>query len=109
MARRLLTHSTRDAVAGVSVSKETSDIEYDILSYMADNPDAQDTLEGIVQWWLLERKLKHETPRVKEVVAELVSRGLILERINASSRTHYKINRSRMDEIHAVLRQLKHS
>ncbi len=91
------------------MSREISDIEYEILSYMVENPDAQDTLEGIVQWWLLERKLRYETPRVKEVVEELVSRGLVLERKNASSRTHYKINRSRMDEIHAYLRQLRRS
>ncbi len=91
------------------MSKEISDIEYEILSYMAENPDAQDTLEGIVEWWLLERRLRSEAPRVKEVIAELVSKGLIIERRNASSRTHYKINRSRMDEIHAVLDQLKHS
>jgi len=31
----------------------------EILAYLADHPDAQDTLAGIFEWWLLERKITY--------------------------------------------------
>lgn len=35
-------------------------IENEILAYLAENPDAQDTLDGIVQSWLWDRHTKAE-------------------------------------------------
>lgn len=75
----------------------------DVLSYLVKNPDAQDTLEGIVEWWLLERKIESRTAKVKEVLAELVAKGLILERRGSDSRLRYLINTDRQDEIRALL------
>ena len=51
----------------------------EILAYLVDHPKAQDTFEGIVEWWLLERKIMYETARVKEALSGLVARGLIIE------------------------------
>jgi len=63
-----------------------------ILAYLADNPDAGDTLDGIVEWWMLTQTIKFETHTVSQAVARLVADGLIVEkRIN--SRTIYKVNR----------------
>ena len=58
---------------------DKSQIGNKILAYLVENPKAQDTLEGIVEWWLLEREIKFETARVREALADLVARGLILE------------------------------
>ncbi len=82
-----------------------SQIVYDILGYLVENPEVQDTLEGIVEWWLLEQQIKRQTAKVKEALAELVSKGLILERKGKDSRTHYRINRRKYKEIQALLKQ----
>ena len=80
-------------------------IGYQILAYLAAHPEAQDTLEGIVEWWLLERTIKFETARVKEALAELSSKGLILEEKGTDSRTRYRINQARFEKIRELLKQ----
>ncbi|HWN98548.1 MAG TPA: hypothetical protein VNS63_04695 [Blastocatellia bacterium] len=75
----------------------------DVLTYLVNNPDAQDTLEGIAEWWLLERKIESRTAKVKEVLAGLVAKGLILERRGSDSRLRYLINTDSEDEIRALL------
>ena len=84
-----------------------NEVARDILAYLIDNPDAQDTLEGIIQWWLLEQKIKYQTKLVKEALEELVKNGLILERKTENSRTRYQINRQKMEDIQTLLEQPK--
>ena len=83
---------------GLLINDE-SKIGDEILAYLVDHPKAQDTLEGIVEWWLLEREIKFETARVKEALSELVDKGLILEKKGPDSQIHYRINQSRFEEI----------
>jgi len=78
---------------------------HEILAYLFENPDAQDTLEGIMEWWLLEQKIKRQTAKVKEALAELVAKGLVVERQGKDARTHYRINRRKLREIRALLEQ----
>jgi len=73
--------------------KEQRDICKYILAYLSDNPDAGDTFEGIVEWWLLNQRIKFETRNVSEAVARLVSEGLIIEHEASDSRIIYKVNR----------------
>lgn len=82
-----------------------SQITYKILAYLTKHPDAQDTLEGIVEWWLLEQKIERETEKVKEALAELIGKGLILERRDGDSRSFYKINLGKYGEIQALLKE----
>jgi len=82
-----------------------SQIGYEVLAYLVEHPEAQDTLEGIVEWWLLERKIKFQTARVKEALSELVSKGLILEKKGSDSQTHYRINQTRHKEIQEFFKQ----
>ena len=86
-------------------SHEKSQIAYEILAYMVEHPEAQDTLEGIVEWWLLEQHIARQTGKVKKALAELVTKGLILERKGEDSRAHYRINRRKYKEIQALLKQ----
>jgi hypothetical protein len=67
-----------------------------------DHPDAQDTLEGVVEWWLLERKIKNQTDLAKEALAELVHKALVLE-VSVGDSSTYRMNRSRYEEIRAFL------
>jgi hypothetical protein len=79
-------------------------IAHEILAYLMDHPDAQDTLDGVVQWWLLERKIKNQTDLTKEALAELVSKGLVLESESGDSRIHYRMNPDKSKEIQRLLR-----
>jgi len=66
-----------------------------ILAYLLDNPDAGDTFDGIVEWWLLSQRIKFETRIVSEAVNKLVADNLIVEHQGSDSRVIYKINRTR--------------
>lgn len=86
-------------------TNENSPIAYEILTYLAEHPDSSDTIEGIMEWWLLERKIEYQTGKVKEALAELVAKGLILENKGADARIHYRINRHKHGEIQEFLKQ----
>jgi hypothetical protein len=78
-------------------------VAYNILAYLVENPDAQDTLEGIVGWWLSGQVVGSNTALVEWALTELVNRGLILARRGKGARTYYKVNRRKMKEISALL------
>ena len=84
---------------------QKSEVALEILTYMSEHTDAQDTLEGIVEWWLLEQKIRWQMQAVKEALAELVERGLIVERQSKDRRTHYRVNRRKMRAIRSLLGQ----
>ena len=73
-----------------SGSSEKASIAHAILTYLSEHPDAQDTLEGIVEWWLLERKISHQAKTVKEVLDTLVSTAQIDE-VKRGNKTYYQL------------------
>jgi len=83
--------------------KLRSPLAYEVLAYLAENPSAQDTLEGIVEWWLLERYITAESRKVQEALSELTDRGLLLERRNGAARLHYRVDPGRLDEVRSLL------
>jgi len=80
-----------------------SKIGIQILAYLVEHPEAQDTVDGIVEWWLLEREIKFQTARVKEVLCELVAKGLIIEQKGNGSKVRYLVNQSRFEEIRKLV------
>ena len=86
---------------------DRSDIAHDVLSDMLENVTAPDTLEGIVEWWLLEKKIQHNTAEVKSVLDELSAKNLIVEFKAPDSRVRYRINRNKKTEIVAFLNEAK--
>jgi hypothetical protein len=89
--------------------KEQRDICYYILAYLSENPDAGDSFTGIVEWWLLDQKIKFETRNVSEAVARLISEGLIVQHQESDSGVIYRVNRAKEKAIRTVLSQLKPS
>jgi hypothetical protein len=67
---------------------DKSRLAREILSYLSARPDTQDTLDGIVQWWMRERKSDQHTTLVKEVLGDLVTQGLI-EKIRIEGQSPY--------------------
>jgi len=88
-------------------STEQREVRYHILAYLCDNPDAGDTFEGIVEWWLLHQRIRFETRNISEVVRKLVAEGLILEDEGPDSRVTYRINEVREQDIHSMVSQAR--
>ena len=72
---------------------EKSYIARNVLAYLSAHASARDTLEGIVEWWLVEQRIVEQTAAVKDVLDGLVAEGLLLESKGADARTFYHINR----------------
>jgi hypothetical protein len=89
-------HTNTDTISQIAAA---------ILAYLAEHPKAQDTLEGIVEWWLLEQEIKRRTAMVQEALTELLAKGLVVERKGRDGRMHYRLNGHKRREIAAVLKQ----
>jgi hypothetical protein len=87
------------------MNEKKEQLAEEILQYLIDHPNAQDTLKGIVTWWLLERTIKHRTALVKEVLDKLVADGLVIAQHGTDSQTHYKIDRRRRRKIISLLKR----
>jgi uncharacterized protein YpiB (UPF0302 family) len=84
---------------------DKSRITRDVLSYLIAHQDAQDTLEGIVEWWLVEQRIKQQTAKVKEVLDYLVEGKYLLESTGMDSRIRYRINHSKRNEIFSLIEE----
>ena len=85
---------------------QDSQTAYEILSYLAEYSRAQDTLDGIIEWWLLERSVKHQIGKVKDALAALVKDGLVLEHRKQNLPTRYGVNWDKVTEIRAILKKV---
>jgi hypothetical protein len=83
---------------------EISQAAYEILSYLAENPSAQDALDGIADWWLPEKKGRNRQI-VSDALAALVGEGLVLEYKTQNMPARYGINRAKMSEIKKLLEE----
>lgn len=86
---------------------EQREVRYHILAYLCDNPDAGDTFDGIVEWWLLHQRIKFETRNISEAVRKLVAEGFLLEDEGPDSRVTYRINEVREDDIQSMVHQAR--
>jgi hypothetical protein len=78
-----------------------------ILGYLLDNPNAGDTLEGIVGWWLLKQRIRFETQTVAQAVTRLVNDGLVVAEEGPDSRIIYRANRSSESNTQAMLYEMQ--
>lgn len=49
----------------------------EILAYLDAHPQAADSLEGIVLWWLPRQRFVEARARIQESLEQLVDRGLV--------------------------------
>ena len=70
--------------------KNESPTERQILDYLAEHPAAQDTLRGIVEWWILKQKIARTTAEVEAALARLVASGKLSVTTGADGRMHYR-------------------
>ena len=84
---------------------DKSEVAHEILTYLIENPGAQDTVEGIVDWWLLDQEIQRQTVKVKEALTDLVAKRFVLARKGRDSRIHYRINRRKVGQILELIDQ----
>jgi hypothetical protein len=64
----------------------------EILDYLARHPEAQDTLDGILHWWVLDSCVKRWAPRIADTVAKLVEEGFLQEKRSSDGQTFYHVS-----------------
>ena len=77
----------------------------EILAYLSKHPNAEDTLEGIVHWWLLEQRIKRVIAEVKAALASLLTEKLVLSRRGGDGQTRYRLNRRKAAQIRTRVNQ----
>jgi DNA-binding PadR family transcriptional regulator len=87
-----------------SISTPTAkQIKHDILAYLLTRPSASDTVEGIVEWWLLQQEVQRQTATIMAALRELVQQGFVLETRKRDGRLHYRLNPAKRKEAQRVV------
>ena len=76
-----------------------------ILQYLIAHPDAKDSLEGILRWWLPGDFGAWEEGEVREALDALVTREWLTWRCITPSQSLYGMNREKLEEIQRFLRE----
>lgn len=77
------------------------DIQYEILDYLSRYPNARDSAEGIMTWWL-SRDTEVTLPEVEEALSELV-RLRWINRAGEGKAQSYGLENTAMKEIRTYL------
>lgn len=83
---------------------ETEETAHKILAYLMANPDAKDTLEGILDWWLLQQDLKRNIALVRKALDELIDKKFLLERKGNDRQKYYQVNHEKLNEIASLMK-----
>jgi hypothetical protein len=75
-----------------------------ILRYVAEHPDAKDTVEGIVKWWRLGDEVEWAENPVQEALDILISKGWLVKRDIAPLKSVYGVNKDHLGAIKNFLR-----
>ena len=82
---------------------ETQETAHKILAYLMANPNAQDTLEGILDWWLLQQDFKRNIALVRKALDELIDKKFLLERKGTDRQKYYQVNHEKLNEIATLI------
>jgi hypothetical protein len=84
---------------------DRSSVFYGVLTYLLEHPAAQDTVEGVRDWWVEKVRVTQQTKQVQAALAELVALGLVRERVGRDGRVHYRVDRRKLREMRRLLNQ----
>jgi len=71
----------------------------DVLQCFARFPQREDTLSGIVEWWLMENRIEWCVVEVQAALDELVTQGFVLTWSSADGQKRYRANPKRQKNI----------
>jgi len=85
--------------------KKFSDDEIDILSYLYENQNSKDTLDGILHWWLLDRDIKNKRFHIKKTINKLIKNGYLIEdRYKNTNNIYYGINKESIVKLEQIIK-----
>jgi len=64
----------------------------EILDYLARQPGAQDTIDGILHWWVLDSCIRSWEPKIAKTIAKLVEQGFLEEKPSSDGKTFYHVS-----------------
>lgn len=82
-------------------------VEQLILAYLTRNPTAEDTVDGILQWWLVQQEICFRMQEVETALVELTGRGLVTQRVGEDFRVRYRINPNEYEQIQFRLKHIE--
>lgn len=89
-----MTHGRTDDEAG------RQEVERAVLAYLQQHPDAADTLDGIVNWWLPQQRFEIERQRIERALGHLVECGQLRCDPLPGGAVLYALNRSDPSVLH---------
>lgn len=87
--------------------QDESRIVEEILAYLQTHPDAQDTLEGVVEWWLRAQTIRHRTVAAKAALKQLVKKGFVIEKRTEGRPTVYRLNPEKVGRLSSRIKSAK--
>jgi len=79
------------------------EVSLKILRYLEKNPNAADTVDGILEWWLPKQSIAEQEEVVQRALDLLVQRKLLLTTQLSDARKHYRLNKESMHEIRELI------
>jgi hypothetical protein len=73
----------------------------EILLYLENQPHAQDTLDGVLDWWLLRNRMV-KVSEVKTALRQLVEDDWLLVRRTMNGRALYRLNQSKAPSLRGL-------
>jgi hypothetical protein len=89
------------------LSQEESKIAFLLLKYLQKTPDARDTLEGIIEWWLFQERIDLSSQRVKNVLSYLIAEKVMRTRIFNNQRICYELNPEKKSDLGLVIKTIE--
>ena len=89
---------------GPRTKERLADTAREVLAYLSAHPKAQDTIEGITEWWLLEQDIRRSLRQVQAALAELITKGLVVEHQGTDGRVRYRVNRGNTAKLRGPLK-----
>jgi len=79
------------------------EVSLKILRYLEKNPNAADTVDGILEWWLPKQSMMEQEEVVQHALDLLVQRKLLLTKQLSDARKHYRLNKESIQEIRELI------
>jgi DNA-binding transcriptional ArsR family regulator len=81
------------------------EIARNIVRYLVAHPQAADTLDGVVQWWLLGEGRMLQRASVEHALDWLLAQGLLHETQRVGVPPYYRLNHQNQEAIAAFLQE----
>ena len=81
----------------------------EILDYLRRQPGAQDTIDGILHWWVLDSCIRKWEPKIAKSVAGLVERGFLEKKPSPDGKVFYHVSPGYLVHSSAIVATKLHS